>query len=437
MNPLNRRQFLGTVAAGAAAVLPARSLIAQVSSPSADRSAPRKVKVGLIGVGWWGMINARAAFKAGGVEVLGICDIDSEHLEKGAEEIEKLQGRRPKTFKLYAELLETPGMEAVIISTPPQWHALPFLAALSKGMHIYLEKPVSYDVREGRAMVEAAAKRPHQVVQVGFQRRQSAAFKAVKQFIAEGNLGRVVQAEAQINAKVGLKDPTHTSPPPSLDWDLWCGPGPLIPYSQQVGHISWRLEETSGQGHLYDWGIHMIDAARVVLDLSAPKTVGAAGGLYQLKGRITTPDTMTAHLEYDRCPVSWRHRIWGSEEYTPEINIGVTFFGEKGTVWVNDNRWVHVPSGKGAERVVTDIKTDTGTAHVGEFLDAVRGRGKASCTIADAHLSTTAVKLAMIALKVGDRLTWNGDKEQIVGNRAASAFLKRDYRAPWKHPYAG
>ncbi|HRP04971.1 MAG TPA: Gfo/Idh/MocA family oxidoreductase, partial [Opitutaceae bacterium] len=306
---------------------------------------------------------------------------------------------------------------------------------LSKGMHIYLEKPVSYDVREGRAMVEAAAKRPHQVVQVGFQRRQSAAFKAVKQFIADGNLGRVVQAEAQINAKVGLKDPTHTSPPPSLDWDLWCGPGPLIPYSQQVGHISWRLEEAYGQGHLYDWGIHMIDAARVILDLSAPKTIGAAGGLYQLKGRITTPDTMTAHLEYDRCPVSWRHRIWGSEEYTPEINIGVTFFGEKGTVWVNDNRWVHVPSAKGAERVVTDIKTDTGPAHVGEFLNAVRGKGKASCTIADAHLSTTAVKLAMIALKVGDRLTWDSAKEQIVGNRAASVYLKRDYRAPWKHPY--
>lgn len=437
MNPLNRRQFLGTVAAGAAAVSPVRSLIAQVSSPPTDPSAPRKVKVGLIGVGWWGMINARAAFKAGGVEVLAICDIDSEHLEKSAEEVEKLQGTRPKTFKLYAELLETPGMEAVIISTPPQWHALPFLAALSKGMHIYMEKPVSYDVREGRAMVEAAAKRPHQVVQIGFQRRQSAAFKAVKQFIADGNLGRVVQAEAQINAKVGLKDPTHIAPPPSLDWNLWCGPGPLIPYSQQVGHVSWRLEETSGQGHLYDWGIHMIDAARVILDLSSPKTVSAAGGLYQLKGRITTPDTMTAHFEYDRCPISWRHRIWGSEEYTPEINIGVTFLGEKGTIWVNDNRWVLIPSKKGAERVVNDVKTDTGVVHVGEFLDAVRGKGKASCTIADAHLSTTAVKLAMIALKVGDRLAWDGDKEQIVGNRAASAFLKRDYRAPWKHPDSG
>jgi len=434
MNPLNRRRFLGTVAAGAATVAPLRSLIAQASSPATSQPSPRKVRVGLIGVGWYGMVNARAAFKAGGVEVLAVCDVDSEHLEKSAQEIEKLQGSRPRTFKLYTELLETPGLEAIILSTPPQWHALPFLAALDKGLHVYLEKPVSYDVREGRAMVDAAAKRPHQVVQVGFQRRQSAAFKAVRQFIAEGRLGRVVQAEAQINTKVGLKDPSHKNPPASLDWDLWCGPGPLIPYSEQVGHVSWRLEEAVGQGHLYDWGIHMIDAARVILNLAAPSTISAAGGLYELKGRITTPDTLTAHFEYDRCPVSWRHRIWGAEEYTPEINIGVTFFGENGTVWVNDNKWVHVPAKKGAERVVTETRTDAGMAHMAEFLDAVRGRGRASCTIADAHLSTTAVKLAMIALKTGGRLSWDAGREQIVGNAGASAYLKREYRAPWRHP---
>ena len=437
MNPLNRRQFLGTVAAGAAAVAPLPSLIAQVSSPISSGAPSKVVKIGLIGVGWYGMVNARAAFKAGGVDVVAICDVDSDHLEKSAVEIEKLQGRRPKTFKLYTDLLQTPGLEAIILSTPPQWHALPFIAALEKGLHVYLEKPVSYDVREGSAMVAAAAKRPNQVVQVGFQRRQSTAFKTVKQFIADGNIGQVVQAEAQINFSAGLKSPVPEAPPATLDWDLWCGPGPLIPYSPQVGHMSWRLEETSGQGHLYDWGIHLIDAARVILGAAAPKTISAAGGLYRLQGKITTPDTMTAHFEYDRCPISWRHRLWGAEEYTPEINNGVTFFGETGTVWVSDNKWVHIPKTKGAERKVTEVRTETGTVHMVEFLEAVRGNGKASCTIADAHLSTTAVKLAMIALKAGSKLTWDAKREQIVGNPEASKALKREYRAPWKHPHAG
>jgi predicted dehydrogenase len=214
----------------------------------------------MIGVGWWGMINARAAFKAGGVEVLAICDIDSEHLEKSAEEIEKLQGTRPKTFKLYAELLETPGMEAVIISTPPQWHALPFLAALSKGMHIYMEKPVSYDVREGRAMVEAAAKRPHQVVQIGFSASAKRGLQG-GQAVHCGRQSRQGGAGRGADQREGGTEGSHAhraSAQPRLESLVW--PGPLIPYSQQVGHVSWRLEETSGQGHLYDWGIHMIDA---------------------------------------------------------------------------------------------------------------------------------------------------------------------------------
>lgn len=431
MNPLNRRQFLGAVAAGAAALSPLRSLAAETP----QGSAARKIKIGLIGVGWYGMVNARAAYKAGGVEVVAVCDVDRAHLEKSAEEIATTQGSRPQTFKLYEELLAMPGLEAVIISTPTQWHALPFIAALKRGLHVYCEKPLSYDVREGQAMVAAAERNPRQVVQIGFQRRQSEAFRAVKTFIAEGNLGRVVQAEAQINFTAGLKNPAPEQPPESLDWDMWCGPGALIPYSQQVGHLSWRLEETSGQGHLFDWGIHLIDASRVILGQGAPQTVAATGGLYQLGGRITTPDTMTAHFEFERCPISWRHRLWGAEEYSPDINNGITFFGEKGSVWVSDNKWIHIPKGKGAERQVTEFKTDAGTLHMAEFLNGIREGKQGSCTTADAHLTTTTVKLGMIALKVGSKLIWDAKKQEVVSNAEASRHLIRPYRAPWKHPY--
>jgi len=434
VKPLNRRQFLGTAAVGAVALAQIRSRAADAPAPAS--AAPRKIKLGLIGCGWYGMVDVKAAFKAGGVEIIALCDVDSDHLEKSATEIATLQGSRPRTFKLHEELLATPGIETVIIATPPHWHALQLIAAVERGLDVYCEKPLAYDIREGRAMVDAATK-TDRIVQIGFQRRQNAAFQAVRRFIAAGELGRIVQVEVQINYTAGLLSAAPEPPPASLDWDRWCGPGPLIPYSPQVGHKNWRLEKTTGHGHLVDWGIHLIDAARFILGVTAPRAVTATGGIYQLQGRITTPDTLTAVFEFDRCPLTWRHRLWGAEEFTPETSNGLFFYGEKGTVFATDNKWIHLPRGKNADRRVTEAKTDAGTLHMAEFLEAVRQRRPAGCTIADAHLSTTAVKLAMIAYDTGARIAWDAKAEQIVGHAEAAKLLQRAYRAPWRHPYRG
>lgn len=438
MPPLNRRQFLGAAALSAAALATLRTRAAEAPgapSPAPATAAPRPVKIGVIGCGWWGMVNVKAAFKAGGAQIVALCDVDSDHLAATAAEIEQLQGSRPRTFKLYADLLALPGLEAVIIATPPHWHALQFIAAVNRGIDVYCEKPLAFDIREGRAMVEAAAK-SRSIVQIGFQRRQSPAFQAVRQFIAAGNLGRVVNVDAQINFTAGTVNPAPTAPPPSLDWELWCGPGPLIPYSEQVGHKNWRLEKQIGQGHLYDWGIHLIDATRFILDETAPHSITATGGLYQLQGKITTPDTLTAQFEFARCPVTWRHRMWGSAEFLPETNYGIFLYGEKGTIFVNDTKWTFVPLAKGAERQVHETKTDMSALHLGEFLDGVRQRKPGSGAIAEAHLSTSAVKLAMIAYETGARLAWDAKTEQITNSPEAAKLLKRAYRAPWQHPHA-
>lgn len=443
MKPLNRRQFLGAAALSAAALSTLRTRAAEtpaapapIPTPSPASAAPRPVKLGLIGCGWWGMVNVKAAYKAGGAQVIALCDIDGDNLAATAAEIEKLQGSRPLTFKLYADLLATPGLEAVIIATPPHWHALQFIAAVDRGLDVYCEKPLAYDIREGRAMVAAAAK-SRSIVQIGFQRRQSAAFQAVRSFIAAGNLGRIVNVDAQINFTAGTANPAPVAPPPSLDWDMWCGPGPLIPYSLQVGHKNWRLEKTVGQGHLYDWGIHLLDATRFILDETAPHTVTATGSLHQLTGKITTPDTLTAQFAFARCPVTWRHRLWGSAELTPEFNNGIFFYGEKGTVFASDNKWIHLPGTRGAERQVNDTTSDLSTLHLAEFLECVRQHKPASGAIADAHLSTSTVKLAMIAYETGARLAWDAQTEQITNSPEAAKLLQRAYRAPYKHPHAG
>ncbi|MEN6606608.1 MAG: Gfo/Idh/MocA family oxidoreductase [Bryobacteraceae bacterium] len=411
----NRREFLASLAVAA-------------------QAAP-KIKIGVIGCGWYGMVDLKAAFKVGGVECAALCDVDSDHLSGAATDVEKAQGSRPRTFKHYGDLLDVSGLQAVIIATPPHWHALPFIDACRRNLDIYCEKPLAYDIREGRAMIDAA-KRSKSVVQIGFQRREAEAIQQAARYIRSGNAGRIVQVEANIHFQAAPPDPTPVAPPASLDWDLWCGPGPKIPYSLAVGHKSWRLEATVGNGHLVDWGIHLIDAARHALGEKTPRMVNASGGIYALKGKITTPDTLTAHFEFGTCPLVWRHRIWGSAEWAPEVNNGIFFYGEQETVFATDDRWVVIPRQRGKDRRVTSVASDAGTLHMADFLDCIRTRRTPSCQPEDAWWSTTAVQLAMISYRTGTSVNWDLEREQILDNPKAARLLKRPYRAPYIHPYA-
>ncbi len=425
MASLNRREFIG----GAVA---ATGLIGTVS---AGDGGDKPLKLALIGCGWYGMVNVDAAFKAGGVQVTAVCDVDTAHLKDSADKIEPRQGFRPKLFADYRALLDNCAADAVIIATPPQWHALMFIDALAKGFDIYCEKPLSYDVREGQAMVHAAQK-AQRIVQIGFQRRKSKAIQQAREFIRGGGIGKVVQADVQIHYAAGLRDTTVKAPPETLDWDAWCGPAPKLPYCEQIGHFAWRLEKEYGHGHLVDWGIHLIDATRWILDEDMPSSVQAAGGIYYFKDKITTPDVLTAQFDFATCPVVWRHRIWGAEEYTPEVANGIFLYGDKGTVFVTDNRWVLINKGKNADRKVTEVKADMAVDHMQEFLDAVRTRKQPICTTADGHKSTATVKLAMIALQAGRKITWDPDQKQIVNDPEAANLLKRPYRPPYKHPHS-
>lgn len=421
----NRRQFLGAAAASTLAL--ARPVHSQVPADE------KRLKLGVIGMGGYGMTDAKAALKVGGVEIVAVCDVDSEHLESSAAELEKLQGRRPQTFKLYEQMLDKVELEAAIIASPPQWHALQLIACVERGLDVYSEKPLAYEPREGRAMADAIRK--HQrIVQIGFQRRQSRAFQEVAEFLRAGKAGRVVQADAQIHYRAGTLDPTPQAPPPSLDWDLWCGPGPKIPYSPQVGHRNWRLEKTSGHGHLVDWGIHNIDAARMVLGLATPKQITAAGGIYQYQGIITTPDTLTVHFEFEQLPIVWRHRLWGATEWDPSVSNGIFFYGDEATVFATDQSWVVIPKRSGAERERHEAPTDLGPQHMANFLDCVRTRQQPACPVEEGFQSTTTVQLAMIAYESNSVLRWDARQEQIPDNPAA-ALLKREYREPYVHPY--
>ncbi|NSW95671.1 MAG: Gfo/Idh/MocA family oxidoreductase [Bacteroidales bacterium] len=396
----------------------------------------RKLKIALIGAGWYGMVDVKAALNSGRAEVTGICDVDSDHLNNSAAEIEKIQGFRPKTFKYYRDLLEMKDIEAVFIGTVPHWHALQFIAACEKKFDIYCEKPLSYDVAEGIAMVNAW-KKAGNIVQVGFQRRQSQAFMKAKELIETGTIGEVRQIVAQIHYNPGKQDTTIQAPPPSLDWEEWCGPAPKLDYRPSIGHISWRLEKEYGNGHLVDWGIHHIDIIRKIMGEGTPEEFYSTGGLFVLKGQITTPDTLTAHMKFKKAPVTWQHRLWGNGDVTSAFNNGIFFYGEKATLFAEDSKVIVFPAGKNAQPQEISIPTPMmQDNHVINFLDAVIKKDKSliSCDPEDAFKSTTAVHLATISYNTGTIVRWDEQKKEIINNPSASALLRREYRGKYVHP---
>ncbi len=427
---MNRRHFIRRTSITTA------GLITAINFPSFAQN--EKLKIGLIGAGWYGMVITTAALKIGEVEVIAVCDVDSDHLKTSIDEIEKLQGKRPAGFKDFNELLDVKGLQAVFIGTPPHWHALQFIAACEKGLDIYCEKPLAYDVEEGKAMV-AAAKKAGNIVQIGFQRRQSKAFKKAKELIQSDTIGKVYEIGAQIHYNPVLADTTIQAPPASLDWDTWCGPAPKLEYRPNIGHKAWRLEKEYGNGHLVDWGIHHIDIIRKIMDFGMPSGFNTTGGLVTLEGKITTPDTLHSTLNFDRCPVIWQHRLWGTGDLNTQFNNGIFFYGEKGTLFASDYRLVLMPAGRNQKQEEMEIPTETMQEdHVAAFLNAVKARNKdlISCTVDDAFRSTATVQLAMISYYTGSKVNWDTEKLAVTDNMKASELLERPYRQGYKRPKA-
>ena len=425
---MNRRTFLEKTSLGSAAL----------AFPFYISPFPKedKLKIGLIGCGWYGMVITKAALKVGGVEVVAVCDVDADHLKTRADELETLQGARPKAYKDYRELLDHKDLQAVFIGTPPHWHALQFIAACEKGLDIYCEKPLAYDVREGQAMM-AAVEKAGNIVQIGFQRRQSEAFKEAQSLISEGKIGKIHQAGAQIHYNPNLEDTTIQAPPASLDWDTWCGPAPKLPYRPNIGHKSWRLEKEYGNGHLVDWGIHHIDIVRRIMGLGMPTSFDAKGGLLALKGKITTPDTLNVVMNFEECPLIWEHRLWGSGAHDTRFNNGVFFYWERRMLYASDRRLVLMPAGRNQEQEEMDIPTEgMQEKHVENFLRAVKAKDKRllDCPVEDAFQSTATVQLAMASYYTDSEVQWDAAQRKVLKNKAAAKLLARSYRGGYQRP---
>lgn len=426
---MTRRRFLASTAAAGA-------LLAAPAVHGAQKNT--RYRTVLIGTGWWGMNILRTAIEAGESNVVAMCDVDTNQLDPAAAEVEKLTGKAPKKYHDFRELLDRERPDIAIVATPDHWHPLIMIAAVAAGAHVYVEKPISHTILEGRAMVEAA-RANHRVVQVGTHRRMSPHNISAQKFLKEGRLGKIGMVRAFVHYGGGAGEPVpDEEPPKGLDWDFWCGPAPLRPFNKLIHPKGFRRFLDYANGQLGDWGIHWMDQILWSTEELWPKSVSSTGGRHIQKDNTESPDTQVVTFEFDSFTATWEHRLYGANN-AEKHNIGCYFYGTKGTLhlgWLDG--WTFYPDGNGPILHEEPKLHKPDEQNIPElwanFLDSIKSGQRPVCDIEIGHRSTNMSLLGMLSLKLGRSVRWDGEKEQILGDPQANKLLARQYRAPWKYP---
>ena len=417
---LSRRRFL---TAGAFLTLPAA---VYRGAFAADDKPSERIRMGCIGVGNQGRGNMKAFLKT----VTAVCEVDSKRLAEAAAEVEK-GGGKPLAVSDYRKLLDSKDVDAVCITTPDHWHALQTIHACEAGKDVYVEKPLTLTVAEGRAMVNAARKNKR-IVQTGSQQRSDARFRQACELVRNGYLGKIK------TVKAGLPKPNWTDranmpvpdsdPPAELDFDTWIGPAPLVKYNPNKVHYLFRFFWDYSGGQQTNFGAHHLDITQWALgmDESGPMTIEGTAK-YHPKGWYETPDWTRITYTYPNGVT-----VLCGQEYRG----GCTFEGEKGTLFVDRGKIEITMNGEKVDPAKAgsggDVKLYASKNHHQNFLECVKSRKLPICDVEIGHRSATVCHLGNIAIRSGRKITWDAVKETIVGDKEASAMLTKEYRKPWK-----
>jgi len=369
------------------------------------------------------------------VEITHVIDPDESLFAAALKTVGK-QEAVPKTEADVRKVLEDPSVTALVVAAPDHWHALATVWACQAGKHVYVEKPASHDLIEGRRMVQAARKYKT-VVQVGTQRRSSTSVASAREYVQSGKLGKVAFARAWIagnrpNIGTAAAEPA----PKGVDYSLWLGPAAATPFTKNRFHYQWHWFWDLGTGEIGNNGIHGLDVARNVLGLDAPTRVSCAGGKYCYDDDQQTPDTQIAAFDFATgpggaagCTLLWEHRVW--EQKGPENeSYGIIIHGTKGTLVFKGDSW-EVRGGDGA---ADKPKGDIVAAHVGNFLDCVRDGKTPNADIEIGHASTRLCHLGNIAYRTGKTLRFDAATETFPGEPEANKLLGREYRKGFELP---
>ena len=446
---LTRRSFIksGTAAAALTAASWNRVL-----------GANERVGIGVIGFGLIGRIHTRNFKAQPDAQVVAV----SETFRPRMDAATALAGGHIAQYADFRKLLEDKNVDAVVVATPDHWHALMTMMACAAGKDVYVEKPLTLFVREGRWMVELA-RRHKRVVQVGTQQRSGAHYQRARELVRSGRIGKLVSVQVNYfrNVSPGFGKPPDQTPPPELDYDLWLGPAPQRPYNpnRAIYHFRWFWDYSGGQ--MTNLGQHSLDVVHWITGVKGANALTSAGGRYFLEDNGEVPDTQDVMIEYPgfRALCQWRECAAG---VAATGMGGLEFHGTKGTLVLgrdgfeifadkkeNPNNVVAriigghpvggpqpIPESEGQLR--TEPAKDTSgdwkdqyVQHVRNFLDCVKSRKEPNSDLESGHQVAAVCHLANISLRTGRKIRWDAEKEEIVGDTEAAQMLARPYRKPW------
>ncbi len=446
---VSRRAFLNSVAGGVALSafgLPRRSAESATAGPSTAwgrglvQPVPRgpndQIVLGMIGIGMQGMSRLREFLKHPDTRIAAVCDVDRDHADRAAAEVEQARGQKPKVFGDFRRVLEDREIDAVVIVTPDHWHALPTVRAFEAGKDVFVEKPLSYSVAEGRLMADASSKYAR-VSQMGNHiHNDYPNYRRVVEIVQSGKLGRITRVHCWKTSPTESLPPS-TPPytlPSTLDYDFWLGPAPKRPYHPLRSHRSFRHFWDYSGGTFIDFWCHIVDVAVWSLKLDGPRSVAAIGGRFFVKDETETPDTIEALLEYPNLLMTFSFRPTPLPGFEHMGHIGCLFEGTDAslvTSYTAHEVWVRGKKADDFPRPDPTIPDSPG--HSREFLDAIKARNlETTCNVRYGHRVTKPGLLANIAFRTGRGLQWDDKKERFVRDSDADRYLRRRFRKDYK-----
>jgi predicted dehydrogenase len=440
MSSLTRRDFARSTALGGAA------LVGPLLKTGFANSPNETIQVAVMGIRSRGTAHALTLAKLPNVNVAALCDVDERLLPKLAADVEKISGKKPRTEIDIRKVLENKEIDAISIAAPNHWHALATIWACQAGKHVYVEKPVSYNIFEGRKMVEASRKYDR-IVQAGTQNRTSPLVQSAMDFLHAGKLGKIYMVKCVVfRPRESLGRKPNSAVPPGVHYDLWVGPAPWRPYNENRFHYNWHWFWDTGNGETGNNGPHYTDVARWALQkYEHPKRIQSMGGYDVFDCDQETPNTQMSMMEYadgSRVQMEVRGLYTNAED---GIRMGLLFYGSEGWMHLGGSEWKtyfgrknepgEQRSDKGDEHT-TDMKLTEDGAHFWNFIEAVRAnkRELQTADILEGHLSAAMCHLSNIAYRTGRQVVFDSSNECFHGDAEASSLLRREYRLPFVVP---
>jgi predicted dehydrogenase len=428
MNSLTaRRDFLKQ--SSAAALVAASFHASTQPSHAEDTTDARRVVVGVMGLSR-GRALAQSFARQTNVEVRYLCDADKQRVAAAQEVVRETASAEAQGITDFRKMLDDPELDVLVCAAPNHWHAPATILACQAGKHVYVEKPCSHNPWEGEAMVRVAREH-NKVVQLGTQRRSSPGTQRAMQLLHEGAIGRVYLSRAYYNSARGsIGHGKQAAVPEHLDYELWQGPAPRVPYTDNVVHYNWHWRWHWGNGELGNNGVHTLDLCRWGLNVTYPTRVVSSGGRYAYQDDQETPDTHTVAFEFpENCAITWQGLSCNRHG-----SSFVEFYGTDGALELESNGNFRVFDRRDGLQEEYQQSNLGDVEHIANFLAAVR-QGDPSilhAEILEGHRSTLLCHLGNISQRVGRALDCDPENGHIQGDEVASSFWKRDYESGWE-----